>query len=117
MKRLILSALGIAILAVGISIALPVQTRPQPASAADTSTISECPAPTEKGAYFERGVGKDGNVICGFAYYNACPYTEGAENGTPECEKAKPTEEQLQPWQPTQPNPAQPSEVAQCGGK
>jgi len=37
MKRLILSALGIAILAVGISTALPVQTRPQPASAQQTS--------------------------------------------------------------------------------
>lgn len=117
MKRLILSALGIAILAVGISTALPVQTRPQPASAADTQVITECPAPTEKGAYFERGIGKDGNVICGFAYYNACPYTEGAENGTPECDKAKPTEEQLKPWQPEQQTtPAQP-QAAQCGGK
>lgn len=47
MKRTILSALGIAILAVGISTALPVQTRPQPASASQQETFdhSNCQYP------------------------------------------------------------------------
>lgn len=98
---------------------MPAQTHTQPASAAGagaSGTYSKCPENTDKGAYFERGVDKDGSVICGFSYYNACPYTEGAENGTPECEKAKPTPEQLQPWQPDQPT-ITPAPAAQCGGK
>lgn len=47
MKRLIVSALGIAILAVGISTALPVQTRPQPASASQQEPFdhSNCQYP------------------------------------------------------------------------
>ena len=45
MKRLILSALGVSILIVGISTALPVQTRPQPASAAQTFDHSNCQYP------------------------------------------------------------------------
>lgn len=95
---------------------MPTQTRTQPASAAQSNIVTQCPPATDKGAYFERGTDKDGNVICGFTYYNACPYFEGAEAGTPECEKGKPTEEQLKPWQPEQTNTAQP-QAAQCGAK
>ena len=65
----------------------------------------QCPADTEKGAYFSRGTNKDGNITCGFTYFNACPYFEGAEAGTPECEKGKPTPEQLEPWNPEETAP------------
>lgn len=115
MKKLILGALALAIAVVGITAMLPVQTRPQPAGASET--MQECPPATEKGAYHLRGYDKDGNPMCGFTYYNECPYFAGAEAGTPECEKGKPTPEQLEPWQPEQTKPAQPTEAAQCGGK
>lgn len=124
MKRtkLILAALAASIAIVGISTVLPTQTRPQPASASDAA--KECPAPTDKGVYFERGRDKDGNALCGFAYYNPCPYFEAAEAGTPECEKGKPTEEQLKPWNPNESvsNPTSPTTpelkqpVNTCGG-
>lgn len=122
MERLdyILATTATILLFVLISLALPVQTRTQPASA--SQPITECPPATDKGVYFERGIGKDGNVVCGFQYYNECPYYAGAEAGTPECEKGKPTPEQLEPWQPeekasettTTPGTVKPNE---CGGK
>lgn len=72
-----------------------------------------CPAPNAKGAYHVRGYDKDTNaVVCGFTYYNECPYFAGAEAGTPECEKGKPTPEQLQPW-----DPNQSKEPTTCTGK
>lgn len=113
----IAAATALAFGIVGISAVLPVQTQPQPASA--SQPVTKCPEPTEKGAYFERGHDKDGNVLCGFAYYNPCPYFEAAEAGTPECEKGKPTEEQLKPWVPTEPAAPAPEQtpVNQCGGK
>ena len=113
MKRLILSAVAASFVVVGIMSLLPVQTQPQPASASET--VQECPPPTDKGAYHSRGYDKEGNITCGFTYYNECPYFAGAEAGTPECEKGKPTPEQLEPWQPeAKPEPAP---VAECGGK
>lgn len=107
MKKAILATLTLSILIVGIFAVLPVQTRPQPASAADT----DCPANTSEGAYFVRGHDKDGNVICGFAYYNECPYAAGYSADDPMCDKLKPTEEQLKPYKP------KPETVNQCGGK
>jgi hypothetical protein len=77
--------------------------------------VQECPADTAKGAYHSRGYDKDGNVSCGFTYFNECPYYAGAEAGTPECEKGKPTPEQLEPWQPEETE--QPAAVSECGGK
>jgi hypothetical protein len=59
-----------------------------------------CPAQTDKGVYHLRGYDSNGLEICGFTYFNACPYFEGAEAGTAECEKGKPTPEQLEPWTP-----------------
>lgn len=87
-------------------------TQAQPVSA--SQPVLECPAATDKGAYFSRGIGKDGNVICGFTYFNECPYFAGAEAGTPECEKGKPTAAQLEPWQPEL---VETVPAAECGGK
>lgn len=117
--RVILSALGVAVLATGVAIALPPQTKTQPASAATGSVTTDCPANTSEGAYFERGRDKDGNAICGFAWYNACPYTEAVPATDPMCDKAKPTPEQLQPWQPTEPATPAPTTPAvnSCEGK
>lgn len=116
--KLVLAALSASALLIGAMTVMPVQTRPQPASASQGIDLQGgCPAPTDKGAYHERGRDKDGNALCGFTYYNACPYFEGAEAGTPECEKGKPTPEQLEPWNPTEPA-AQPEPTPNtCGGK
>jgi hypothetical protein len=114
MKRLILGSVLGAFLLVGISAAMPVYQPVERTQA--TQTVQECPPPTDKGAYHSRGYDKDGNISCGFTYYNECPYFAGAEAGTPECEKGKPTPEQLEPWQPEQTNTA-PVEVSECGGK
>ncbi len=115
--KAITAATALSFVVIGISAVLPVQTQPQPASA--SQPVTECPPPTDKGAYHSRGYDKDGNISCGFTYYNACPYFEGAEAGTPECEKGKPTEEQLKPWTPEEPaaQPAPAATVSECMGK
>lgn len=113
MKRLILSALGIAILAVGISTALPVQPRPQPASAAQPFDHSNCQYPD-----------RWSNPV------NGC---DNSDPAVPECIKAFSTKEgedaciaqfvgtaekQQAIAEHSKPfNPAQPTEAAQCGGK
>lgn len=122
MKKLLLGAAALSILLLAVYTIMPAESRPQPAfagaGASETFTApNECPADTAKGAYHVQGYDKEtGKVICGFTYFNECPYFAGAEAGTPECEKGKPTKEQLEPWQPEQTNPAQP-QAAQCGGK
>ena len=119
LPKYLLIASGVAVLATGVAMALPTETRTQPASAATAEPITTCPANTSEGAYFERGRDKDGNVICGFAWYNACPYTEAVPATDPMCDKAKPTEEQLKPWQPTEPTTPAPTTPAvnTCEGK
>lgn len=91
---------------VGYLSVLPVQTQPQPPSASETA--QKCPEPTPDGMYFERGVDRNGNLTCGFSFYNPCPYFEAAKAGTPECERAKPTRQK-----PSRPAPT----VNQYGGK
>lgn len=61
-----------------------------------SKTSATCPPNTSKGVYHLRGYDDAGAAQCGFTYYNACPYFEAAEAGTPECEKGKPTQEQLE---------------------
>lgn len=56
-------------------------------SAKAQTVQQECPAPTEAGVYFERGIGKDGNIICGFQYYNECPYASGYSADDEMCQK------------------------------
>jgi len=127
----ILSAIAVAIVLTGVVALLPAQSRPQPASAAVASDkydgdctgqetegrcADKCPVSTDKGAYHLQGYDKTtGAAICGFTYYNECPYFAGAEAGTPECEKGKPTPEQLTPWNPSE-TPAA-TEPNTCSGK
>lgn len=108
MKRLILSALGIAILAVGISTALPVQTRPQPASAAQPFDHSNCQYPDR--------------------WTNPVDSCDNSDPAVPECIKAFSTKagedaciaafvaehEQPAPIETVTPAPAK---VSECGGK
>lgn len=118
MKRLILSAVVAGITIVGVSAALPVQTRPQPTSAQQVSdkydgdctgheTQGRCADKCPPGTY---KIGVDENT--GAAICNneptGCPYGDSIPLG-PECDKHKP--------QPQQTKPAQPSKAAQCGGK
>lgn len=117
--KIILAAAALSIAVVAANTVLPVQSLPRSASATQAATPrTECPPATSEGAYFERGRDKDGNAICGFAWYNACPYTEAVAASDPMCEKSKPTEEQLQPWQLEAPaaQPTTPT-VTSCEGK
>lgn len=85
-----MASIALALFILGINILLPNQTQPERVKA--TEKAIQCPEPTDKGVYFQRGIDENGNALCGFAYYNACPYTEGAELGSPLCDKAKPVE-------------------------
>jgi len=110
MKRLILSALGIALLAVGISTALPVQTRPQPASASQAVPFdhSNCQYPDR--------------------WSNPADGCDNSDPAVPECIKAFSTKagedaciaafvaQHEQPVPIETITPAQP-QAAQCGGK
>ncbi len=55
---------------------------------ADVSTT--CPDATSEGAYFVRGYNDDGSAVCGFAFYNACPYYEAVSADDPMCFKTTP---------------------------
>jgi hypothetical protein len=110
--KLVLASIALVLVVAAVSTVLPAQMHPQTVIAQQPN--NECPADTAKGAYHIRGYDKQtGAAICGFTYFNECPYFAGAEAGTPECEKGKPTKEQLEPWKP---NTAQP-QAAQTGGK
>lgn len=100
--KLFIAVLGLAFVISVIVAMLPAEMRTRPTSASQGAEITQtCPAPTDKGVYFERGFDKStGELICGFSFYNACPYSEGVSADDPMCEKAKPTEEQLKPWDP-----------------
>lgn len=111
MKRLILSALGIAILAVGISTALPVQTRPQPATASQQEPFdhSNCQYPDR--------------------WSNPVDGCDNSDPAVPECIKGFSTKaaedaciaafvaEHEQPALVETVTPAPSQESAQCGGK
>ena len=113
--KLFTGALAGSLIIVGITTVLPAQTGTAPANASVPAL--ECPPPTSEGAYFERGIGKDGNVICGFAWYNACPYTEAVPATDPMCEKARLSQEPAPAVvEPVQATPA-PQQTNQCGGK
>lgn len=69
----------------------PVSSQPAPAQPAPqpSSNQGACPAPTSQGAYYQRGTNPDGTPACGFAYYNACPYSEGVSANDPMCYKGQ----------------------------
>jgi len=83
MKRLIVSALGIAILAVGISTALPVQTRPQPANAQQASDKydGECTG--------NETVGRCADKPLIFSHEN-CQYPDRWSNPVDSCDNSDP---------------------------
>ena len=116
MKRLILSALGVAILIIAIMTVLPVQTQPQPASAQQASDkydgectghetagrcADKCPNQTDTLLGYDK---ETGAAICKAAP-TGCPYGDSIPLG-PECDKHIP--ETITPAQP---------EVVEFGGK
>lgn len=118
LKPVLAVAVGI-LLVIGICTALPPQTRTQPANASQGAEITEtCPPPTADGVYFPRGYDKSTNeLVCGFSFYNACPYSEAVSATDPLCEKAKPTEAQLAPWNPNETTTTETPAVDQCTKK
>lgn len=86
---------------IALSVALPVETRPQPANASQTS---ECPA----GSY-DIGISKDGQPICKLEP-TGCPYGDSIPMDM--CDKFKPAE-------PVQQAPVvtEPQQPVQCGAK
>lgn len=125
----ILSAVSAAVVAVGILTALPAESRPQQAAAAEASDkydgdctghetagrcADKCPNPAPEGVYYLQGYDKDtGAAICRLEYYHACPYADSVSADDPLCEK-------LQAQQPSQPTSAPATTPApasnQCGG-
>lgn len=95
--RWLLLAVIIALLILFLSLGLPVQSDKETRVDA---TAQECPEPTEKGEYFSRGENKNGDITCGFTYYNECPYFSGAEAGTKACEDANPDKKPVPTAQP-----------------
>lgn len=116
MKKTFIGALALTIAIVGITLIMPAQTRPQPASA--SQPVTECPAPTSEGAYFVRGYDKQtGDVMCGFSFYNECPYAAAYSANDPMCDKLK-EQQEPKPVAPVQPAPSTPAKQPnQCGGK
>lgn len=100
MKRLdyILVITFVALSSLLIGLVMPAKTRLQPASAA-----TSCPVATADGAYFERGKDDQGNAICGFAYYNACPYADGYSVNDPICAKFADQQKPVQQLTPQEP--------------
>lgn len=130
MKRLILSALGVAILAIGISTALPVQTRPQPAAAQQASDKydGDCTGTETAGRCADKPFD---HSTCQYPdrWTNPVDGCDNSDPAVPECIKAASTEQgekdciayytaQHQPALPVveQPKPA-PAKVSECGGK
>lgn len=125
-SKLFIGALAATFAIIAVSAALPSQTRTQQAEAQQQSDkydgdctgdeiagrcADKCPPPTKDGAYHERGIDKQtGAVVCGFTYYNECPYAAAYSADDPMCDKLG--EQQLKH------KTAQPSQEAQIwGGK
>lgn len=85
--KLFIAALSSSFVLVAAISIMPLAASPEYADA--SQTVQECPPPTEKGAYFERGHDKEGNIVCGFAYYDECPYAAGYSASDAMCEKIK----------------------------
>ena len=104
MRKTLIGALALALLIVGISAALPAQTRTQPASASDTKPFdhSQCQYPSRTTNPPDGCDNSD----------PANPYC--AVKGLPEaCQDPAQTPAPVV----EQPKPAQPPPAAQCGGK
>ena len=78
-------------IAISLFIAIMLMFLPQGKSQPVKAEVAaQCPADTDKGVYFERGRDDSGNPICGFAWFNACPYTEAVPADDPLCYKNQP---------------------------
>jgi hypothetical protein len=64
---------------------------PDPISGKDNPECV-CPANNSQGQYYIQGYDKTTNaVVCGFGYYDQCPYANSVQGGTPECDKLAPS--------------------------
>lgn len=118
-KRFI-GVLVLALLIVASVSALPPESSPQPAQAQQSSDkydgdctgtetagrcADKCPADTAQGTYHLQGYDKvTGAAVCGFTYFNECPYAAGYSATDPMCDKFAEQQEV-------------PAEPAQFGGK
>lgn len=85
MKTLVLATIGLVLAISTISMAMPVQTQPEPVKA------SECPADTDKGSYHLQGHDKvTGEPICRIYYFDECPYSTYYPADHPICKKLAP---------------------------
>lgn len=123
MKRHILSALGIAILAVGISTALPVQTQPQPASAQQASDKydGDCTGTETAGRCADKPFSHE---YCQYPdrWSNPVDGCDNSDPAVPECIKSFSTKAGedacIAAFVATNQQPVTPApEVAECGGK
>lgn len=105
----------LALLIVATASALLPETSPQPAQAQQQSDkydgdctghetagrcADKCPLDTPQGTYHLQGYDKDtGAAVCGFTYYNECPYAAGYSATDPMCDKlgAEQQANQVQP--------------------
>lgn len=54
----------------------------------------KCPADTDQGVYYEQGQDRDGKLVCGFAYFHQCPYTNAVSADDPLCYKIQQEQQQ-----------------------
>lgn len=123
-SKLILAVLSVSILIVGVSVALPPEAKPQPASAQQSDKYDgdctghetagrcadKCPLDTDQGAYHLQGYDKEtGAAVCGFTYFNECPYAAGYSATDPMCDKLGAEQQATQPITTAPP-------TNQCGG-
>lgn len=48
----------------------------------------KCPAATNEGAYYLQGFDKEtGAAVCGFTYYDPCPYADAQPATSPTCQR------------------------------
>lgn len=112
MKNVLLGALVGSLIVISINIILPVQTRPQPASASQATVFdhSNCQYPER---WTNPADGCD-NTDPAVPECTKSMYSQEAEKA---CIAAFVAQNQQQPQTINQPNTAQPSEAVQCGGK
>ena len=110
--KYVLKALLVSLLLVGVTVALPVDTKPQEAKA---NTSNPCPAGSYLIGYKDE---ENTQPLCKLEP-TGCPYGDSIPLG-PECDKHAPgtAEKQQAIAEHDAPfNTAQPTQAAQCGGK
>jgi len=58
-----------------------------PANTSGEINKQQCPPSSPDGAYFKRGIDKEGQLLCGFAYYDECPHAANYSATSIECQK------------------------------